>query len=591
MYAGEHLEDGRLQRSTAEGADAVQRLDDCVTVPFTDQTVIELAVWLNSPDRVSVEAIPNTPPPGRGFATPDRVTDEPIPRALAPGRGIATPEVPAVRVECASEEQWLAARLGGIGASEIPIIMGHSSFSSPYALWYRKKLDWRLPRTESMEWGHLVEGPIIELFRAERPDLFITRPVGAPYSLWADRYRPWAICTPDDLAVDRDGQVFPVEVKSYEGGPGWGESGSDEVPESVRIQAAWQAMIFESRGVLVVRRRSSGKGRLAWYWIEVDAELTQLMYRMIEAGMAFLDSLERDEPPEPDGSKSTTEVLREINPAIDAEEQATVSWELYYEWLEARECKRDAGKREALASNRLRQAMGRAEFAITHTGDTFAKRSIRKRSGYEVPPGQVDELREINSGERQAAGDVPGGPTPDPGLGNDDVVGNDGRLPADPEAAAEAGQEGSGGGAGEAGGVAVGEDPAGAAMNPDPHPDCPHEWHGADGGACPLCGWDSHPVDEGRRVAAAFAAGEVTFGGRVLTDDEIQALADKAERGDGAKLLSLGEVPHAPEGCHMGGQPHLGPCIRCVCGHEGLDRMFHLFPCPLRDASHGIDDL
>lgn len=28
----------------------------------------------------------------------------------------------------------------------------------------------------------------------------------------------------------------------------------------------------------------------------------------------------------------------------------------------------------------------------------------------------------------------------------------------------------------------------------DPHPDCPGEFHGADGGACVVCGWDSHPI-------------------------------------------------------------------------------------------------
>lgn len=31
----------------------------------------------------------------------------------------------------------------------------------------------------------------------------------------------------------------------------------------------------------------------------------------------------------------------------------------------------------------------------------------------------------------------------------------------------------------------------------DPHPDCPDQYHGADGGACQTCGWDSHPVTAG----------------------------------------------------------------------------------------------
>lgn len=28
----------------------------------------------------------------------------------------------------------------------------------------------------------------------------------------------------------------------------------------------------------------------------------------------------------------------------------------------------------------------------------------------------------------------------------------------------------------------------------DPFPACPGEFHGADGGACQVCGWDSHPI-------------------------------------------------------------------------------------------------
>ncbi|RAO26495.1 Crossover junction endodeoxyribonuclease [Micromonospora saelicesensis] len=32
---------------------------------------------------------------------------------------------------------------------------------------------------------------------------------------------------------------------------------------------------------------------------------------------------------------------------------------------------------------------------------------------------------------------------------------------------------------------------------------CAHEWHGADGGRCPGCGWDSHPIPAGPAVIPA----------------------------------------------------------------------------------------
>lgn len=31
----------------------------------------------------------------------------------------------------------------------------------------------------------------------------------------------------------------------------------------------------------------------------------------------------------------------------------------------------------------------------------------------------------------------------------------------------------------------------------EPDPDCGHEWHGADGGPCPWCGWDPYKLTEG----------------------------------------------------------------------------------------------
>lgn len=341
---------------------------------------------------------------------------------LAGWLSLPTPDVPAVRIECADEEAWLAARVGTIGASEIGVIMGVSSWASPYALWYRKKLDWRLPRTERMRWGHLVEDPIAELFAEEAAGwLFVAKPVGAPWSLWCHPVRQWMTCTPDRLAVDRDGRVYPVEIKSDEGGKDWGEPGTDEVPEHHRLQSMWQSHIFGSGGGYVVRRRGSGKGRLAIYWVPYDANIGA---DMIDAAGAFLDSIKNDEPPEPDASKSSTETLKEINPAIDPGSTVEVSAQLYVDWMSARATKRDAAAAEARESNALRAEMGRAEFASVG-GHAFAKRRMGKRAGYEVPPGTTDQLVEVGSGERPQAGDLPGPEPSDLGEG-DDLRGGDG---------------------------------------------------------------------------------------------------------------------------------------------------------------------
>lgn len=40
----------------------------------------------------------------------------------------------------------------------------------------------------------------------------------------------------------------------------------------------------------------------------------------------------------------------------------------------------------------------------------------------------------------------------------------------------------------------------------DPHPECPDQFHGADGGPCPTCGWDSHPIAPQSGLSATHTA-------------------------------------------------------------------------------------
>lgn len=300
------------------------------------------------------------------------------------------------RIHCADEYEWLNHRRFGIGASEVGVIVGASSFTSPYALWWRKKLDWRIPQDESMRWGHLVEDPIAQLFAEEMTDsLYIAKPAGHPYSLWCHPIRRWVMCTPDRLAVDRAGHVSPVEVKSDEGGDGWGDPHGPDVPRQYRCQALWQAYVFNSTGTFVVRKRGSGKTRMTWYWVPLDVdELGEL----VTAAESFLSSVAGDTPPPPDGSKATAETLKELN-VIEPDTFTDVPMDLYNEWSAARLDKREATRREAFASNKMRAAMGTAQYATVRTADGLdvvrVKRRVGKRAGYEVAPGTTDELREV----------------------------------------------------------------------------------------------------------------------------------------------------------------------------------------------------
>jgi putative phage-type endonuclease len=314
-------------------------------------------------------------------------------------------------LDCPDEMTWLEKRRDGIGASEVGVIVGASQWSSPYALWWRKKLDWRIPGDETMRWGHLVEDPIATLFAEQTADtLYLAKPLGHPYSLWHHPVQKWAMCTPDRLAVRLDTEdVVPVEIKSDEGGSGWGAPGTDEVPDQYRCQALWQAFVFGAAGTYVVRKRSSGRGRVTWYWVPLEGSMR--FVELFDAAWNFLVSIEDGDPPEPDGSSSTEDVLRERY-AVEDETFAGVPTSVYEAWDAAREAKKQAMAADKLATNRMREAMGTAQFATVRTDDgldvVVAKRRVGKRAGYEVPAGTVDELRRVGSGSQPSHGAVPG---------------------------------------------------------------------------------------------------------------------------------------------------------------------------------------
>lgn len=304
------------------------------------------------------------------------------------------PKVQARPVRADSTEAWMLARDAGVGASDIGVIMGVSSFSSPYALWWQKHLHWRLPDNEAMADGRAHEDMVIEEFKANHPTLLVSKP---DTLLWRHPVHEWMICTPDFLAVgsgeDDSGQVVPVEVK-WDASPGWGPSMSDQVPEQYRLQVMWQAYIFGADGGWLVNHKPSGVNRYREYWIPVDYS------RIAEAigyGQSFVVSLETGVSPDPDGSKAAENILQMMYAGVEAGTSTEVPPILAEQWQRARDDVKAAEAYKRLMDNRLREVLGTAERGIdAATGEVFVERRITKRAGYEVAPGVVDSLRRVN---------------------------------------------------------------------------------------------------------------------------------------------------------------------------------------------------
>lgn len=206
--------------------------------------------------------------------------------------------------------EWLAARMEGLGGSEVAACVGLSPFESKFSLYFRKSGDiGPVEQTAEMEWGSRLEPVIVAKFLDEHPEYR-----GAGTATYRHRDRPWQITNPDQLLARRDfGEPHTLlECKFSMYGDGWGESGTDEIPVHVRCQCFWYSDIFGFKQVHVAVLI----GGCDWreYAIPFDETEAQLLR---DAGRKFLDDVAAGNRPDIDASTHTYQALRELHPDID----------------------------------------------------------------------------------------------------------------------------------------------------------------------------------------------------------------------------------------------------------------------------------
>lgn len=154
-----------------------------------------------------------------------------------------TPTAVQVLPPEADQATWLAARRGGIGASEVAAIVGVSKYDGPLKVCLDK---WGLlpPRdSAAMEWGRRLERAVLEKFQDEHPDLYV---MGSP-GLCAHAGEGWRRCTPDGLISDGPTDEWAELFESKTGSSRddeWGEPGTDEIPYSYLCQVTWSCDIL-----------------------------------------------------------------------------------------------------------------------------------------------------------------------------------------------------------------------------------------------------------------------------------------------------------------------------------------------------------
>lgn len=147
-----------------------------------------------------------------------------------------------------SPEQ-LQARRSGVGASEVGAILGLDRYKSPLDVWAEKTgqraLEWA-PASQAAKMGHLLEPVVAALAEEHYAAAYDPHAVVLTTSDTRVGREPWQRATPDRICtvLDQGGAVdtFLVEckTKSWNTYKAFGAPGTDQVPDTIALQALWQ---------------------------------------------------------------------------------------------------------------------------------------------------------------------------------------------------------------------------------------------------------------------------------------------------------------------------------------------------------------
>lgn len=209
----------------------------------------------------------------------------------------------------AQSPEWHELRSRGIGGSLVGTIAGLNKWESAYTAFHKftGKIPAEIPDNAAMEWGRRLESTVLGKFKDEHPDLTVLDEVGT----WQNIARPYQIANPDAIAIEPDGSLSIIEIKTARYPDDWEET----VPLYYQTQVQWYLSTFGFAKAYVAVLISGSDYRefeILANPFQQDTDI-QLVER-------FLAAVEKDEPPKWDGSKSTYETVRTMHPLIQETE-------------------------------------------------------------------------------------------------------------------------------------------------------------------------------------------------------------------------------------------------------------------------------
>jgi putative phage-type endonuclease len=302
--------------------------------------------------------------------------------------------VPSARVAMhsyATREEWLAARLHGIGSSEAPAVMGVSPWVSRYQLWAEKcgLVTRESPGTGPARWGLLLERTIAEEYERETGRRLID--LGS-FTVCRSLDRPFLFATHDrviESVAGRGPGILSIKTADKSKGDQWPGPHGPPLDYQVQLQHELAVSGYEWGAFAVL----IGGNDFRTFDIERNPDFIEKLenecfrfWHEVEAGIA----------PAVDASDATTKTIRRLYPTDDGQtvylpDEAS-AWDR--ERDEALAMIRDGKHRQQLAENQITSALGTATYGLLPGGARYVfKAKSRKGYTHTVQPATWRELR------------------------------------------------------------------------------------------------------------------------------------------------------------------------------------------------------
>lgn len=286
-----------------------------------------------------------------------------------------------------AREQWLQERRTGLGGSDAAVVFDASPFMTALELYFDKRGE--LPvdpiEPEHLKWGRLLE-PVVRQEYAERTGRVVQQ---IPALVVHPKY-PWMIGNMDGHVVDGQ-RVY--EGKTSRTSEGWGEPGSDAVPEHILFQTQHYLCVTGYAVADVAVLIAGNEFRL--YEVPADPEFHELL---IDGEHDFWQQVQKGEPPAPNfGRESARDMLRKLFPGTNG--ATVIAGELLDHYRAVYDDATERAKAYQIAADAAKAhmlySMGNAA-QLSFADGKCLRRKLVKRKGYTVEPNEFMEARFAN---------------------------------------------------------------------------------------------------------------------------------------------------------------------------------------------------